>query len=98
MNTDEIRSLRKDEVHVHLEGSMHPAALHEFAMRKAKSGVRYADLIFNTTHWPQWSDRLDDEGFSAAENDGGPDVKPCVSILRTDAGRVAQARRLDGVH
>ncbi|MCY3734295.1 MAG: adenosine deaminase [Chloroflexi bacterium] len=143
MDEDEVRALPKAEVHVHLEGSISPAALHEFAtryrielprpmdelyaldnladlldfldwccdlvrspedvtrvaydfvMRKKESGIRYADLIFNTTHWPQWRDRLDvfvdslDAGFAAAERDGGPPVRLCVSILRNQSAAEA---------
>lgn len=62
-------------------------AAYRFAEREALSGVRYADLIFNPTHWP-WRDRLGafidalDAGFSAAEQDGLPPVGLCVSLLR----------------
>jgi adenosine deaminase len=62
-------------------------AAYRFAEREARSGVRYADLIFNPTHWP-WRDRLGefiealDAGFSAAERDGLPSVGLCVSLLR----------------
>lgn len=71
------------------------AVAYEFAMRKRESGVRYADLIFNTTHWPRWRPRLDDfvaaldAGFTAAEADGGATVRLCVSILRTQSRQEA---------
>ena len=29
------------------------------AAREAASGVRYADVIVNPTHWPSWRTRLD---------------------------------------
>ena len=63
-------------------------AAYAFAEREARSGVAYADLIFNPTHWPAWRDRLDafvdalDKGFCEAEQDGRPPVGLCVSLLR----------------
>ena len=63
-------------------------AAYAFAQREARSGVGYADLIFNPTHWPAWRDRLDafvdalDRGFCEAEQDGLPPVGLCVSLLR----------------
>ncbi len=62
-------------------------AAYAFAQREQASGVRYADLIFNPTHWP-WRDRLGDfldaldAGFREAERDGLPEVGVCVSLLR----------------
>jgi adenosine deaminase len=69
-------------------------AAYRFAEREARSGVRYADLIFNPTHWP-WRDRLGefiealDAGFSAAERDGLPSVGLCVSLLRQQSASEA---------
>ena len=63
-------------------------AAYAFAEREARSGVGYADLIFNPTHWPAWRHRLDafvealDVGFREAEEDGLPPVGLCVSVLR----------------
>ena len=63
-------------------------AAYAFAEREAASGVGYADLIFNPTHWPAWRHRLDaflealDSGFREAEQDGLPPVGVCVSLLR----------------
>src|SRR5207253_7782727 len=63
-------------------------AAYAFAEREARSGVGYADLIFNPTHWPAWRHRLDafvealDVGFREAEEDGLPPVGLCVSLLR----------------
>jgi adenosine deaminase len=63
-------------------------AAYSFAEREARSGVGYADLIFNPTHWPAWRNRLDafvqalDAGFREAEQDGLPPVGLCVSLLR----------------
>jgi adenosine deaminase len=69
-------------------------AAYGFAQREAASGVRYADLIFNPTHWP-WRDRLGefigalDAGFTQAERDGLPKVGLCVSLLRQQSAREA---------
>jgi adenosine deaminase len=63
-------------------------AAYAFAEREARSGVGYADLIFNPSHWPAWRDRLDafvdalDKGLCEAEQDGLPRVGMCVSLLR----------------
>ena len=63
-------------------------AAYAFAEREARSGVGYADVIVNPTHWPAWRDRLDafvealDEGFCQAEQAGLPPVGLCVSLLR----------------
>ena len=35
-------------------------AAYAFAKREAESGVVYADLIVNPTHWSAWRDRLDE--------------------------------------
>lgn len=59
-----------------------------FASREHGSGVRYADVIVNPTHWAAWRDRLGsfldalDAGFREAEEDGMPTVGLCVSLLR----------------
>jgi adenosine deaminase len=63
-------------------------AAYRFAEREVRSGVVYADLIFNPTHWPAWRGRLDafvdalDKGLCEAEQDGLPPVGLCVSLLR----------------
>ena len=67
------------------------------SLRKGISGVRYVDLIFNPTHWPRWSERLDamvdalDAGFGRGERNGGAQVKLLVSILRTQSSSEATA-------
>jgi adenosine deaminase len=72
-------------------------AAYAFAQREAASGVGYADLIFNPTHWPAWRDRLDafvdalDKGFCEAEQDGLPPVGLCVSLLRQQTASEALA-------
>jgi adenosine deaminase len=72
-------------------------AAYAFAEREARSGVVYADLIFNPTHWPAWRDRLDafvdalDRGLSEAEQDGLPPVGLCVSLLRQQTATEALA-------
>jgi adenosine deaminase len=62
---------------------------YRFAERKARSGVRYLDIVVNPTHWGPWQERLDifldalDRGFRRAQDDGLPPAMLCVSILRT---------------
>jgi adenosine deaminase len=63
-------------------------AAYNFAEREARSGVRYADLIVNPTHWSAWRGRLDgfvdalDAGLREALSDGLPPVGLCLSLLR----------------
>jgi adenosine deaminase len=63
-------------------------AAYAFAQREARSGVSYADLIVNPTHWSPWHGRLDefidalDGGFREAEVDGFARVGLCISLLR----------------
>jgi adenosine deaminase len=70
-------------------------AAHAFALREARNGVGYADLIFNPTHWSTWRDRLDafvdalNAGFTEAEQDGLPPVGVCVSLLRQQSASEA---------
>ncbi len=60
-----------------------------FSHRLAVSGTGYADVIINPTHWHDWSKRIPelidalDGGFTAAEQDGLPQVGLCISLLRT---------------
>jgi adenosine deaminase len=68
---------------------------YKFAQRMARSGVRYADVIVNPTHWPHWHNNIPgmidafDAGFAAAEQDGHPPVGLCVSLLRTQSAEEA---------
>lgn len=68
---------------------------YKFAQRMGRSGVRYADVIVNPTHWPHWHGNIPgmidafDAGFAAAERDGHPPVGLCVSLLRTQSGEEA---------
>jgi adenosine deaminase len=70
-------------------------AAYAFAEREAESGVVYADVIVNPSHWSAWRDRLDDfvgaldTGFSAAEADGLTPVGLCVSLLRQQSASEA---------
>ena len=63
-------------------------AAYRFSQRMARSGVLYADAIFNPTHWTPWYGRLPemieafDAGFREAEQEGLPSVGLCVSLLR----------------
>lgn len=64
---------------------------YKFSQRMKNSGVRYADVIVNPTHWPHWRGDIYgmidafDAGFAAAESDGNPPVGLCVSLLRTQS-------------
>jgi len=64
---------------------------YKFSQRMGSSGVRYADVIVNPTHWPHWSNNIPgmieafDLGFAAAEADGYPPVGLCISLLRTQS-------------
>lgn len=66
-----------------------------FAQREARSGVMYADLIVNPTHWSAWRHHLDDfvnaldRGFAEAEADGLPPTGLCVSLLRQQSAAEA---------
>jgi adenosine deaminase len=61
---------------------------YDFAERERRSGVGYADVIVNPTHWPAWRDRLGafidamDRGFEEARQEGSPPVGLCISLLR----------------
>jgi adenosine deaminase len=63
-------------------------AAYRLAEREHRSGVGYADVIVNPTHWPAWRGRLGefvealDDGFSRAEQDGLTSTGICVSLLR----------------
>jgi adenosine deaminase len=67
------------------------ATAYGFSKRMAKSGVRYADVIINPTHWQHWGRNVPgmiealDSGFAAAEEDGLPPVGLCISLLRTQS-------------
>lgn len=72
-------------------------AAYSFAAREAGSGVPYADVIVNPTHWGAWSDRLEefvtalDRGFTRAEAAGLTPCGLCVSLLRQQSAREAEA-------
>jgi adenosine deaminase len=61
---------------------------YRFCERETASGVRYADVIVNPTHWGAWHHRIVglidalDAGFAEAEQDGLCAVGLCPSILR----------------
>lgn len=63
----------------------------DFCERLTRDGTRYADLIFNPTHWSAWHRRLPamldalDAGLHEAEQDGPPTLGLCVSLLRTQS-------------
>ncbi|MEI3851215.1 MULTISPECIES: adenosine deaminase [Ensifer] len=60
-----------------------------FCQRLAADGTGYADVIINPTHWSAWHGRTRamiealDAGFTAAEQDGLPTARLCISLLRT---------------
>jgi adenosine deaminase len=68
---------------------------YRFSRREHASGVRYADVIVNPTHWGNWAKRLDefvdalDAGFRAAEQDGYTPAMLCLSLLRTQSAAEA---------
>ena len=68
---------------------------YRFAQREAESGVRYAEVIVNPTHWSAWRQRLDafvdalDSGFKTAEQDHLPPVGLCISLLRQQSAQEA---------
>jgi adenosine deaminase len=61
---------------------------YRFAARESGSGIRYADVIVNPTHWGAWRDRLPAlfdalaQGLAEAEQDGLATVNLCMSLLR----------------
>lgn len=61
---------------------------YRFAARESSSGVRYADVIVNPTHWGGWHGRVPAlfdafaQGLAEAEQDGLAIVNICVSLLR----------------
>ncbi len=70
-------------------------AAYRFSRRMSESGVLYADVIVNPTHWTPWRRRLDamldafDAGFAEAEQDGFAPVGLCVSLLRQQSAAEA---------
>jgi adenosine deaminase len=70
-------------------------AAYSFSAREARSGVGYADVVFNPVHWETWRHRLDDlvegldRGFKEAEEDGLTPIGLCVSLLRQQAASEA---------
>lgn len=68
-----------------------------FAAWEAASGISYADVTVNPTHWGKWRDRLEefvtalDRGFSRAEADGLTRCGLCVSLLRQQSRTEAEA-------
>lgn len=70
---------------------------YRFGERLSVDGTHYADLIWNPTHWPAWSGRIEEfvealhKGASAAEADGHPPMALCPSIKRNQSGTDALA-------
>ena len=69
---------------------------YRFAARESASGVRYADVIVNPTHWSVWRGRTPElvdalsAGFAEAEHDGLAATGLCVSLLRTQSASEAR--------
>ncbi|MCM2402676.1 adenosine deaminase [Rhizobium sp. S153] len=70
-------------------------AAYAFSRRMHLSGVRYADVIVNPTHWTHWHHRIPDMidaldgGFAEAEEDGFAPAKLCISLLRKQTSEQA---------
>jgi adenosine deaminase len=70
-------------------------AAYRFSRRMSESGVLYADVIVNPTHWVPWRNSLAamldafDTGFAEAEQDGFAPVGLCVSLLRQQSASEA---------
>ncbi|PRY17230.1 adenosine deaminase [Kineococcus rhizosphaerae] len=78
---------------------------YSFAARETSSGVRYADVIVNPTHWNAWAGRVPHlldafaAGFDEAEQDGLAVVNLCVSLLRQQsAGEAVELVELLAEH
>jgi adenosine deaminase len=71
------------------------AIAYDYGRRNLATGVRYADMIWNPTHWPAWRSRLDefvdalDAGFRDGEADGHAAVGLCVSVKRDQSAAEA---------
>ena len=69
---------------------------YRFAARESASGIRYADVIVNPSHWGAWSGRTPEllaafaAGFAEAEQDGLARVGLCVSLLRSQSASEAR--------
>jgi adenosine deaminase len=72
-------------------------AAYRFAGRESASGVRYADLIVNPTHWGAWKGRVPQlfdalaAGLDEAEADGLCPASLCPSLLRQQSATEAGA-------
>ncbi len=61
---------------------------YESAKRMHDSGILYADVIFNPSHWPHWRGRVGEMtrglalGAAAAERDGYTPIGLCLSLKR----------------
>jgi adenosine deaminase len=70
-------------------------AAYRFAARESASGVRYADVIINPTHWAPWHGRLGQlvdafaAGLDEAEADGLCPTSMCLSLLRQQSATEA---------
>jgi adenosine deaminase len=66
---------------------------YRFAARESASGIRYADVVVNPTHWRAWRDRVPGlfEAFAAgldeAAQDGLAEIGLCASLLRQQSAQ-----------
>ncbi|WP_411700370.1 adenosine deaminase [Conyzicola sp.] len=64
---------------------------YRFAARESASGVRYADVVVNPTHWNAWNGRTPElfaafaAGLDEARQDGLASIGLCVSLLRSQS-------------
>jgi adenosine deaminase len=71
---------------------------YRFAARESASGVRYADVVVNPTHWKAWNGRTPElfaafaAGLDEARQDGLAEIGLCVSLLRSQSR--SEAREL----
>ena len=71
---------------------------YRFAARESASGIRYADVVVNPTHWNAWRGRTPEllaafsAGLAEAEQDGLARIGLCVSLLRSQS--ISEARDL----
>jgi adenosine deaminase len=68
---------------------------YRFTARESASGIRYADLIVNPTHWGAWHDDVPGlfdalaAGLEEGEQDGFCPANLCVSLLRQQSAAEA---------
>jgi hypothetical protein len=85
---DDLVSLPKAHLHLHLVGAMRPTTLAELA---AEAGVPVPDVTGDVGGWRRFSARyeMSSRSFSSARSTSSPDGSPCpemsVTLRRTAA-------------